>query len=71
MHSPTLSYARLQSAEVLSGEQLKVYINKHVLNKHDAQILESLVTFNEAILKTNFFTCALLESSRTPLAARC
>ncbi|GAA6003578.1 glutamate dehydrogenase (NAD(+)) [Rhodotorula paludigena] len=53
---PTLSYARLQSAEVLSGEQLKVYINKHVLNKHDAQILESLVTFNEAILKTNFFT---------------
>ncbi|BGP41818.1 NAD-dependent glutamate dehydrogenase [Rhodotorula kratochvilovae] len=53
---PTLSYARLQSAEVLSGEQLAAHIKKHVLNKHDAQILESFVTFNEAILKTNFFT---------------
>ncbi|KPV72444.1 uncharacterized protein RHOBADRAFT_55909 [Rhodotorula graminis WP1] len=53
---PTLSYARLQSAEVLSGEQLSAHIKKHVLNKHDAQILESFVTFNEAIQKTNFFT---------------
>lgn len=26
------------------------------MNKHDAQILESFVTFNNAILKTNFFT---------------
>lgn len=63
MHSPTLSYARLQSAEVLSGEQLSAHIKKHVLNKHDAQILESFVTFNEAILKTNFFTCAFLPPS--------
>ena len=54
--SPTLSYARLQSAEVLSSDQLRAHIKKNVLNKHDAQILESLVTFNDAILKTNFFT---------------
>ncbi|GAA5944097.1 hypothetical protein JCM1841_002989 [Sporobolomyces salmonicolor] len=53
---PTLSYARLQSAEVLTSEQLKAHIKKHVLNKHDAQILESFATFNDAILKTNFFT---------------
>ncbi|POY71683.1 putative Glutamate dehydrogenase [Rhodotorula taiwanensis] len=53
---PTLSYARLQSAEVLNSEQLRAHIRKNVLNKHDAQILESFVTFNDAILKTNFFT---------------
>ncbi|BGP01728.1 NAD-dependent glutamate dehydrogenase [Rhodotorula toruloides] len=53
---PTLSYARLQTAEVLTSDQLKAHIRKNVLNKHDAQILESLVTFNNAILKTNFFT---------------
>ncbi|GAA5886833.1 hypothetical protein JCM6882_005904 [Rhodosporidiobolus microsporus] len=53
---PTLSYARLQHAEVLSADQLRAHINRNVLSKHDAKILESLVTFNEAILKTNFFT---------------
>lgn len=53
---PTLSYARLQTAEVLNGDQLKAHIKKNVMNKHDAQILESFVTFNSAILKVNFFT---------------
>ncbi|GAA6004199.1 hypothetical protein JCM10207_002478 [Rhodosporidiobolus poonsookiae] len=52
---PTLSYARLQSAEVLSSDQLRAHINKHVLNKHDAQILEGFATFNDAVLKTSFF----------------
>ncbi|GAA5866946.1 hypothetical protein JCM8547_003926 [Rhodosporidiobolus lusitaniae] len=52
---PTLSYARLQSAEVMSAEQLKAHINKVVLNKHDATILTALVTFNEAVLKTNLY----------------
>lgn len=36
-----------------------------VLNKHDAQILESFVTFNKAILKTNFFTPTKGSSSRS------
>ncbi|GAA5864051.1 hypothetical protein JCM3774_006364 [Rhodotorula dairenensis] len=62
---PTLSYARLQSAEVLSSDQLRAHIKKNVLNKHDAKILESLVTFNDAILKTNFFT-----STKTALSFR-
>lgn len=30
--------------------------HRTVLNKHDAQVLESFITFNKAILKTNFFT---------------
>lgn len=63
--SPTLSYARLQSAEVLSSDQLRAFIRKNVLNKHDAQILESFVTFNDAILKTNFFT-----STKTAISFR-
>ncbi|GAA6024817.1 hypothetical protein JCM8202_006008 [Rhodotorula sphaerocarpa] len=62
---PTLSYARLQSAEVLSSDQLRAFIRKNVLNKHDAQILESFVTFNDAILKTNFFT-----STKTAISFR-
>ncbi|KAL8278108.1 hypothetical protein RQP46_009568 [Phenoliferia psychrophenolica] len=53
---PTLSYARLKTGVVLSNDQLLATIKKTVLNKHDAQILESFVTFNKAILKTNFFT---------------
>ncbi|GAA6024717.1 hypothetical protein JCM11491_005166 [Sporobolomyces phaffii] len=53
---PTLSYARLQSAEVLNADQLRAHIKKNVMNKHDVQILESFVTFNSAILKTNYFT---------------
>ncbi|KAI5476655.1 hypothetical protein MNV49_007433 [Pseudohyphozyma bogoriensis] len=53
---PTLSYARLQTGTVLNNEELLATIKKKVLNKHDALILESFVTFNKAILKTNFFT---------------
>ncbi|GAA5982795.1 hypothetical protein JCM11641_004626 [Rhodosporidiobolus odoratus] len=53
---PTLSYARLQSAEVFTSDQLRAHITKTVLNKHDAQILEALVTFNDAVLKTNLYT---------------
>lgn len=53
---PTLSYARLQTAEVLDNDQLRAHIKKNVMNKYDAQILESFVTFNSSILKSNFFT---------------
>ncbi len=53
---PTLSYARLKTGEVLTSEQLAVRINKTVLNKYDAQILLSFITFNNSILRTNFFT---------------
>jgi len=52
---PTLSYARLQTAESLDNDQLRAHIKKNVMNKHDAQILESFVTFNGAIQKTNLF----------------
>lgn len=53
---PTLSYARMKTGTVMSNDELVAHIKKTVLNKHDAQILESFVTFNKAILKTNFFT---------------
>ncbi|KAM0748372.1 NAD-specific glutamate dehydrogenase [Meredithblackwellia eburnea MCA 4105] len=53
---PTLSYARLKTGAVLNDEELAATIKKTVTNKHDQQILESFITFNKAILKTNFFT---------------
>jgi glutamate dehydrogenase len=53
---PTLSYARLKTAAVLSDDELLSKIKKTASNTHDAQILESFLTFNKAILKTNFFT---------------
>lgn len=31
-------------------------MDRDVLSKHDSEILESFITFNGAILKTNFFT---------------
>lgn len=67
---PTLSYQRLKTADVLSDDQLLAKIKKcvrhrrasctdlsrTVLSKHDSEILESFVMFNNAILRTNFFT---------------
>jgi glutamate dehydrogenase len=53
---PTLSYARLKTGAVLTPEELLAKIKKTVPDKRDVQILESFLTFNKAILKTNFFT---------------
>lgn len=53
---PTLSYQRLHTGHVLSDEELALRIRKTVADPHDLEIFEALLTFNKAILKTNFFT---------------
>ncbi|KAM0790282.1 hypothetical protein ACM66B_005584 [Microbotryomycetes sp. NB124-2] len=59
---PTLSYARLQTTRPMADDELAAHIKKTVLDPHDNKIFQSLMTFNKAILKTNFFSstkCAL------------
>lgn len=52
---PTLSYQRLSTAVVLSDEELFTKIKRTVTDKQDMQVFEAILTFNKAILKTNFF----------------
>lgn len=52
---PSLSYQRLQSAPVMSEEELLHLIKKTVSNAHEQLIFESYLTFNKHVLKTNFY----------------
>lgn len=53
---PTLSYQRLVKEEVLTDDQMYDRIRKVAGNKHERQVLEALLFFNKAVLKTNFYT---------------
>jgi glutamate dehydrogenase len=53
---PTLSYQRLVKEEVLTDEQMYDRIRKAANNTHEIQVLEALLFFNKAVLKTNFYT---------------
>ncbi|KKA22394.1 Glutamate dehydrogenase [Rasamsonia emersonii CBS 393.64] len=53
---PTLSYLRLQVAEVLDDARLKELISKTAVNEHDEMVMMAFRTFNRSILKTNFYT---------------
>lgn len=53
---PTLSYQRLVKGEVLTDQQMYDRIRKVVTNKYERQVLEALLFFNKAVLKTNFYT---------------
>lgn len=44
------------AAEVLSDERLKDLISKTVDNEHDEMVMTAFRVFNNAILKTNYFT---------------
>ncbi|KAM5353935.1 hypothetical protein ACJ41O_000585 [Fusarium nematophilum] len=44
------------SVEVLSDEALKDKISKNVNNEHDEMVLTAFRVFNNAVLKTNYFT---------------
>ena len=46
-YRPTLSYQRLQTVEVLTDHQLYEKITRTVANKHELQVLESLLIFNK------------------------
>lgn len=53
--SPTLSYQRLKVEEALPDEEIFHRIKNTVDNDHEYEIFKSLVTFNQHVLKTNFY----------------
>ncbi|KAF2115576.1 NAD-specific glutamate dehydrogenase [Lophiotrema nucula] len=53
---PTLSFLRLKVDRVLSEEELTDAINRTVVNDHHLMVMDSFRIFNEAVLKTNFYT---------------
>jgi len=53
--APSLSFQRLQNIPILTEDQLRSTIKKTVQNSHELMIFESYLTFNNHILKTNFF----------------
>ncbi|KAF8632070.1 hypothetical protein AX15_002068 [Amanita polypyramis BW_CC] len=52
---PTLSNQRLQTTQQLTDEELYDKMRRSVQNKHDFEVLESLLVFNRHVLKTNFY----------------
>ncbi|KEF52213.1 NAD-specific glutamate dehydrogenase [Exophiala aquamarina CBS 119918] len=53
---PTLSYLRLSVDKVLDDNSLSEIISKTVGNQHDEMVMQYFLTFNKAVLKTNFYT---------------
>ncbi|KAF8347207.1 NAD-specific glutamate dehydrogenase [Amanita rubescens] len=52
---PTLSHQRLQSTQHLTDEELYNKMRRAAQNKHDLQVLESFLVFNQHVLKTNLY----------------
>jgi len=50
------SIAPTPAVEVLSDEKLKEKITKDVSNEHDEMVMTAFRVFNNAVLKTNYFT---------------
>lgn len=53
---PTLSYLRLNVEQVLDDDALAEMISRTVTNQHDEMVMQYFLTFNKAVLKTNFYT---------------
>ncbi|KAI1625242.1 NAD-specific glutamate dehydrogenase [Exophiala viscosa] len=53
---PTLSYLRLNVEQVLDDDKLSEMITRTVTNQHDEMVMQYFLTFNKAVLKTNFYT---------------
>ncbi len=47
---PTLSHQRLQSTQHLTDEELYNKMRRAAQNKHDLQVLESFLVFNQCVL---------------------
>lgn len=60
---PTLSYQRLQTTQPLTDEELHDKMRRTVSNKHELQVLESLLIFNQSVLRTNFYQLTKLALS--------
>ncbi|CAO3595065.1 unnamed protein product [Absidia cylindrospora] len=52
---PTISYQRLTTVENLSTDQLRKKISTTTSNAHEQLVFESILTFNQHVLKTNFY----------------
>jgi glutamate dehydrogenase len=52
---PSLSYQRIQTADVLSDEEILEKVKHVVSNTHEQMVFETFVTFNRHVLKTNFY----------------
>jgi glutamate dehydrogenase len=53
---PTLSYLRLDVQNVIDDATLSEMISKVTQNQHDEMVMQYFLTFNKAVLKTNFYT---------------
>jgi glutamate dehydrogenase len=53
---PTLSYLRLDVQNVIDDATLSELISRTTQNQHDEMVMQYFLTFNRAVLKTNFYT---------------
>lgn len=53
---PTLSYLRIKVDNVLDEDALADMISKTTTSEHDQMVMDYFLTFNRAVLKTNFYT---------------
>jgi glutamate dehydrogenase len=53
---PTLSYLRLNVDNVMDNDALSQMISKVTMSEHDERVMQYFLTFNKAVLKTNFYT---------------
>ncbi|CZT14249.1 probable glutamate/leucine/phenylalanine/valine dehydrogenases [Ramularia collo-cygni] len=53
---PTLSYLRMKIEPTLTDEELKTLISKTAINEHHEIVMTAFRVFNNAVLKTNFYT---------------
>lgn len=54
-YSPSLSFQRLQTDRPLTNAEISEKIKKTVSNPHEIMVFESFLTFNNHVLKTNFY----------------
>ena len=52
---PSLSFQRLQKDKPLTVGEIQEKIRKTVCNQHEQMVFEAFLTFNQHILKTNFY----------------
>lgn len=53
---PTLSYLRMKVERTLTDSELKDLISKTAINEHHEVVMTAFRVFNNAVLKTNFYT---------------
>lgn len=54
---PTLSYQRLKTVQPLTASELHDKIRKTITNKHDLQVFEALLLFNQSAPSSDAYFC--------------